>query len=129
MAMTKKEQAAFDAALKAARVLGALRWTTTPAKDVAPPTNGDVSTGWFASLPSWSTNSVELQPMWSGSVSHGYGVKTKHESGTQGSRHMHSTKYGALMQLRGDTERHAAERLAVIDAAIAVLEEPTGENP
>lgn len=117
MAMTKKERAEFDAALKEARILGALRWTGEVLPDVAPPSNGSkfgtLSKG-FA-FAGW--DHVRIEPAYSSSISHNIG----RDDGTsmQQPRWLYSTRLLALQAARNSLERRFAESLAVIDAAIA----------
>ncbi len=116
MAMTKKERAEFDAALTAARVLGALRWTTPVERDVPPPQWGAPnSTGYIFNA---YTSSVDVAC--SGHVSHGVGSATQLRS--QGALHLFSTKLLALKALRCAVESQAARTLAAIDTRIAIEE-------
>jgi len=119
MAMTKKEREAFDAAIKKAEILGALRWTTPVAKDVPIPENG-YSEGWIA-----YSNSV--QKSWSGQHRHGNGdapaPEDIYKSASQRGVSMYSTRLLALKALRNNTEKEAAEELRKIDRMIAEEEE------
>ncbi len=114
--MTKKERAAFDAALAEARLLGALRWTTAVERDVLPVTGGYVS-GW-----DWNAHSGRVWLGWSSSISHGSGPipvgTARHMSGSQGSRRMQSTKERALAALRHEMELQFATALAAVDRQI-----------
>jgi hypothetical protein len=123
MAMTKKERAEFDAALAQARILGALRWTATVAKDVPAPS---YSSNALAFTEGWTYNTysgtVELG--WSESNAHGkgpYPAGDRNKSAAQGARALFSTESKALAALRHALELQAAEKLAAVDRRIAEL--------
>lgn len=121
MAMTKKEREAFDAALKKAEILGALRWTTPVAKDVPPPAqSSDYSQGFEA-------YSTSVQESWSGVVTHGDGkaptLGARHYSASQRPIWLYSTRLLALRALRHKKEIEAAEELRKIDLLIAKEED------
>jgi len=114
--MTKKEQAAMQAAIDRAETLAALRWTNPVQRDVAVPKNG-YSQGWDYNA--W-TKTVFIG--WSDAVSHGTGPAPKagaHRSGSQGSRRYYSTAALALAAMRHEIELKTAAELLKIDRQIA----------
>jgi hypothetical protein len=118
MAMTKKERAEFDAAIKALRIKSALRWTDEVAPDLPPPKafGEKHSQGWIANAYDGS-----VKEAWSDSGCHGYGIKpddAKYRSASQGPRSLHSTKILALKAGRSEMEKQFARKLADIDAKI-----------
>ncbi len=113
MAMTKKEKADFDAAIKRANTLAALRWTEPVEKDVPIPEHfTDSTSGW-----DFNTYSGTVRQMWSECVSHGDGLK-RTGSASQNGLWLFSTKLLALRALRHAVEREAADKLRKIDDAI-----------
>lgn len=120
MAMTKKEREEHEKALKQARVLGALRWTSPVEPDVSPPDSGtNLSTGW---VPRWisADGYVGAEVACSSSVFHARGRTDKTTS--QNPIWMYSTKLLALKAQRHEAEKTFAEKLARIDAEIAIEE-------
>jgi hypothetical protein len=116
MAMTKKEQAAMQAAIDKAETLAALRWTEPVAKDVPPPEKG-YTEGWEFNI---YTKAVD--PYWSSCIYHGQGPAPKdgncYDGGRQNPRKLYSTKLLALMALRHEVEKEAATSLMRIDRLI-----------
>ncbi|NNS07309.1 hypothetical protein [Erwinia sp. JH02] len=119
MAMNKKEQAAFDAAIAEAEVNRALRWSDYETERDVPkpgPSDGYVN--------GWSVNyhSERVYLSWSGSISHGDGrvVGGKRPPyGSQRGIEQYSTKEKALKAMRRQMEREFAQRLASVDRMIA----------
>lgn len=121
MAMTKKEQAAMQAAIDRADTLAALRWTQKVLPDVPPPNHlsppSTYSKGW-----SFHAHTMSVDRGWATSVSHGSGEvpgNGRYFSGSQGSRHFYSTKALALAAMRYEVELKAAMDLMAIDRRIA----------
>jgi len=121
MAMTKKERAAFDAALHTARVAGALRWTEGPPRDIRPPQTGIVN-GWDFNAPSQVVTKACTGP-----VTHSFGNWDR--TTTQGCRSLYSTRERALRALRAELEKRFATDLAIIDHAIAEETRLSGSAP
>lgn len=120
MAMTKKEQAAMQAAIDRAETLAALRWTAPVPTDVPiPEPFGSYSEGWC-----YNTYNKTVWLGWSTSVSHGDGPAPKglrYKIGSQRGIRMHSTKALALASLRHELENQFATDLLKIDRQIAEL--------
>lgn len=117
MAMTKKEKAEYDAAIKRAETLAALRWSSPVEKDVPVPTYPDHTTGY-----GFNDYYCTVYEMWSESVSHGHGPypgKGVARSASQNGRSMYSTRLLALRALRYAVECEAARKLREIDLQIA----------
>lgn len=116
MAMTKKEKAEFNAAIRRAETLGALRWTAPIEKDVPiPDMYGKSSSGWNFNIYDFS-----VRQMWSESVAHGDGPNRKSSiSGTPRGISLFSTRLLALQALRHAVECESAEKLRKIDTEIA----------
>lgn len=112
MAMTKKEKAEFEAAIKRANTLSALRWTDPVEKDLPRPDRGSTS-GW-----DYNAYSVRVYQAWSEPVSHGDGPARNGYSGSQGGIALFSTKLLALKALRHAVECDSAEKLRKIDEMI-----------
>lgn len=110
MAMTKKEQAQFHAALDKLRIVSALRWSERVLPDVPIPKGGGLSKGW---LPTYHDGASEAC---SSPVSHGTGSNTR--TSTQGARELYSTRLLALRARRHELEHEYAAELAKIDARI-----------
>ena len=116
MAMTKKEQAAMQAAIDRAETLAALRWTGPVERDVCVPLQG-YSEGW-----DYNAHSMRVWLGWSDRVAHGDGKAPeagKYRSGSQGSRRMFSTQAKALAAMRHEIEQKAAADLMRVDRQIA----------
>ena len=116
MAMTRKEQAAMQAAIDRAETLAALRWTAPVERDVRVPLQG-YSEGW-----DYNAHSQRVWLGWSDSVTHGEGKVPeagKYRGGSQGSRRMFSTKARALAAMRHEMEAKAAAELMKVDRQIA----------
>ena len=116
MAMTKKEQAAMQAAIDRAETLAALRWTWPVERDVDVPLQG-YSEGW-----DYDAYSMRVWQGWSARVAHGEGRAPeagKYRSGRQGSRRMFSTKARALAAMRHEVEQKSAADLMQVDRQIA----------
>jgi hypothetical protein len=116
MAMTKKEQAAMQAAIDRAETLAALRWTNPVQRDVGVPKDS-YSQGWDYNA--W-TKTVFIG--WSDAVSRGTGPAPEagaHRSGTQGPRSYYSTEALALAAMRHEIELKTAAELLKIDRQIA----------
>jgi hypothetical protein len=123
MAMTKKEQAEFDAALDRANTLAALRWTWPVEKDVPVPS------GWAESTTGWDFNaySVKVEQMWSEASSHGPGAMRAGIASQRGCE-LFSTRLLALRALRHAVENDSAGKLRKIDEQIELensKKEPT----
>lgn len=115
MAMTKKERASLNEALKRASTLAALRWTTKVEPDVMPPKNetpGSVLAKGFVPNP----YSMSIQPACSSSAYHSIGRQDKITS--QRPIKMFSSRLLALYAMRNMVEEEAANRLAKIDDMI-----------
>lgn len=116
MAMTKKEQAAMQAAIDLAETLAALRWTWPVERDVNVPLQG-YSEGW-----DYNAHSQRVWQGWSDRAAHGEGKAPeagKYRSGRQGSLRMFSTKARALAAMRHEMEQKAAADLMKVDRQIA----------
>lgn len=120
MAMTKKERAEFDAAIKRAETLAALRWTQPVARDLPRPDRG-MTSGW-----DFNVYSGEVFRAWSECTSHGRGPRREF-SGSQNGRALFSTRALALAALRHETEAQCAESLRRIDE-MAKQPEPKDES-
>lgn len=117
--MTKKEQAALEAAL----TQSALRATSPQIPDVPLPTSWDaLSKGWLPVAAGY--DSARAEPACSSSVHHATGQT--HKTTTQGPRVLFSSRLSALRQLRYETEQEAARKLRRIDRMIEQeIETPT----
>lgn len=116
MAMTKKEQAAMQAAIDRAELLAALRWTSPVERDVPPPSDG-YSEGW-----TYNAYSKRVERGWSKCVSHGSGpvpVDGRYTSASQGAQWMYSTEAKALAAMRHELETMAAKSLLEVDRKLA----------
>lgn len=117
MAMNKKEQAVFEAAIAEAEVNRALRWSDYETeKDVPRPSDGYVN-GW-----SFNSYNESVYLSWSGTVTHGDGpvVDGKRPPyGSQRSIEQYSTKEKSLKALRREMEMVFANKLVKIDRMIA----------
>jgi hypothetical protein len=116
MAMTKKEQAAMQAAIDRADTLAALRWTNPVERDVDVPKDG-YSEGWDYNA--WNKN---VFIGWSSRFSHGTGAAPdagKHKTGSQMARRYYSTEALALAAMRHEIELKVAADLLKIDRQIA----------
>ena len=115
MAMTKKERAQFDSAIKAARIAGALRWTSPVAPDVPTPTQfSTLSKGWL-----FGTYSQRVERACSSMTGHSFGNDDK--TTTQGSKFLYSTELLALKAMRHEMESDFARKLAAVDERIQRL--------
>ena len=116
MAMTKKEEAAMQAAIDRAETLAALRWTGPVERDVGVPLQG-YSEGW-----DYNVHSGRVWFGWSDRVGHGTGPaptgSDRYRSGSQGSRRMFSTQAKALAAMRHEMEQKAAADLMKVDRQI-----------
>jgi hypothetical protein len=117
MAMSKKEQAAMQAAIDRAETLAALRWTAPVERDVGVPLQG-YSEGW-----DYNPHAQRVWFGWSGQVCHGEGKApeqgSKYRSGSQGSRRMFSTHAKALAAMRHEMEKKFAAELLRVYRQIA----------
>ncbi len=117
MAMTKKEQAAMQAAIDRAETLAALRWTGPVERDVGVPLQG-YSEGW-----DYNAHSMRVWEGWSDRISHGTGPAPEREngyrSGSQGPRRMFSTQAKALAAMRHELEQKFAADLLKVDRQLA----------
>ena len=114
--MTKKEQAAMQAAIDRAETLAALRWTGPVERDVDIPEHG-YREGW-----DYNAYSVRVWRCWSDSVSHGDGnapKEGKRSGASQGALKMFATKARALAAMRHEMEQKAAAELMRVDRLIA----------
>lgn len=114
MAMTKKEQTAFESLQHQLRLAKALRFTESVERDVMPPSNYDgLAKGWDYNA---YIGGPRVEKACSSCVHHGFGDDTKTTS--QGTRRLFSTKLLALRALRVEVESKVAEILAKIDEQI-----------
>ena len=128
MSMTKKEKAAFDAAIKESQLLAALRFTQPVERDVKPPSEWkcEYSEGW-----DFNAHSARVWQGWSTTVSHGTGPAPKkgdrHYNGSQNARSMFSSEVLALRAMRYEMEQKFAEQLRQVDDRIKAVTavEPT----
>jgi len=126
MAMTKKEQAAMQAAINRADTLAALRWTSPVLRDVDVPKDG-YSEGW-----DYNAWTQEVFMGWSSPVCHGTGRAPEtgnRRTGSQGPRCYYSTQALALAAMRHDIEIKAAADLLKIDRRIVLTPSPTSPTP
>lgn len=117
--MTKKEQAAMQAAIDRAETLAALRWTAPVERDVLPPESGSYSEGW-----DYNAYNKTVERYWSSAVSHGCGeapTNGVYRSGSQNCRRLYSTERLALMAMRHEIEKGAAKALLAIDRKLRDL--------
>ena len=123
MAMTKKEQAAMEAAINRAETLAALRWTAPVQRDVDVPRNG-YSEGW-----DYNSYSRIVFRGWSSSISHGKGpaptpgAMMRTISASQDARRLYSTEALALAAMRHEIEQRVAADLLKIDRQIAATQQ------
>jgi hypothetical protein len=126
MAMTKKEKAAFDAAIERAEILAALRWTAPVLPDVPPPKSG-YSEGW-----EFNAYTRRVEQAWSDTVTHGSGPAPhdykRYVSASQNGIALYSTKARALAALRYEVELQAAKMLLEIDKRIALELAPVADS-
>lgn len=114
MAISKKQQAEFDAKLEAALTQAALRWTNPTEPDIRPPSaSGELSKGFLVSG-GWERPFVEVAC--SSGVYHAIGRNDKITS--QGGRWLFSTRLLALRSARHRAEMEAASILRRIDKMI-----------
>jgi hypothetical protein len=115
MAMNKKEQAAFDAAIKAVFVARALNWTELVKPDMGLPETHEDLLGF-------------VPHSYSGTVAYARSSRVSHATSdgdfpkkttSQNPIFMHSTKLRALRALRHLVELECANKLAKIDMQIA----------
>ena len=122
MAMTKKEQAAMEAALNRAETLAALRWTAPVQRDVDLPKDG-YSEGW-----DYNSYSRIVFRGWSSGVTHGKGPAPtpgamRTVSASQDARRLYSTEALALAAMRHEIEQRVAADLLKIDRQIAATQQ------
>lgn len=110
--MTKKEKAEFDAAIRRAETIAALRWTWPVEKDLPIPEWGKQTSGFDFNL-----YSMEVVERWSEYSAHGLGPKRLGVA-SQNGRQLFSTRALALKALRHAVEKEAAENLLKIDKMI-----------
>lgn len=108
MAMTKKEREA----LREAKLLAALRWTTQLDPDLPTPAYGEKTAGWAVCYDT-------VQQAWSRHATHGKGSEVGSGMASQRGIPLHSTRLRALRALRHVTELRCAEELLRIDEQIA----------
>lgn len=126
MAMNKKEQAAYDAAIRSAEVNRALRWSDYSTKTDVPPPKGThkLTKGWTARF--W----IGCDSIWravgkacSSSIYHGFDWE---KTSSQNPKSLYSTRLLALQSARRQAEIKFAEMLADFDAEIEKeIENPT----
>lgn len=116
MAMTKKERAEFDAAIYAARLISALRWTAPVEPDMPPPPPGcvGVTEGWM-----YNAYSRRVYRAWSRESTNGEGKITSHAS--LQSMPLFSTQSLAYAAMRNDLEKEYGKKLLEIDKIQATL--------
>lgn len=126
MAMTKKEQAEFQAAIDRADTLAALRWTAPVERDVFPPKDG-YTEGW-----DFNSYTKTAHAGWSSSIHHGTGPapqdSKRHYTASQNPRRMFSTKAKALAALRHEVEKNTAADLLAIDRQIIAATQDKKDN-
>jgi len=114
--MNKKEQAAFDAAVKEARLFRALNWTSPISPDVPIPSgSGTIVNGWLYHV----YDNGRVEKACTSSVHHSFGNWDR--TTTQNPRSLYSTELLAYKAMRHEMERAFAEKLAAVDAKIAAL--------
>lgn len=128
MAMTKKEQAAMQAAIDRADTLAALRWTQPVAHDVAPPVGlTNYSTGW-----DFNVHTLKVEPAWTDTITHGSGPAPEpgryRYAARQGAISLFATKVKALRAMRHEVEKESAAKLLKIDRMIAEAESQENEG-
>lgn len=123
MAMTKKEQAAYEEALDEIRILSALRWTTRVERDVLPPHPMDAikyTNGW-----NFNSHAVRVFKVWSSSIYHGEGWvedgKEIPRNASQQPQRLYSSELKAWQAMRQELEWKYARELAAIDKQIFTL--------
>lgn len=117
MSMTKKEKEEFNAAIRKAKLLAALRWTGNVEPDVKPPSSSDMKNGAHTTGYTFNSFSKRISHCWSESVFHGDMPYRKHAS--QGPRWLYSTEALAYAAMRHEIELKAAAELLEIDERIA----------
>jgi hypothetical protein len=119
MAMTKKEQAAYDAMAKSVAIAKALRWTPVVGLDVPPPKPGDtfnkVVKGW-----SFNEYNLEANPSCSSCIYHS--IRNDEKTDSQNPISQYSTRLRALQAMRNSMELKFAKELAEVDEMIAKAE-------
>ena len=125
--MTRAEKLSLDAALRAAAVNRALRWSdSVPVRDLPIPTTAAVdSSGWDFNMHAargYGNNGLSSSGVfraWSSCVANGQGAAwSRDHGGTQGGRALYSARALALRGLRAAIEAETAALLADIDAEI-----------
>jgi hypothetical protein len=123
MAMTKAEKLRLETLENELREAKALRFTEPVLPDIDPPGPGfDKETNGFTIVGSGQYAQVKVG--WSTSIGHGVGYASRSEQrkaglgGSQGARHLYSTRLLALRGMRNAVEKEAAQRLARIDKMI-----------
>lgn len=120
MAMTKKEQAQVNLEIAKWRHMAALHWTPDVRPDVEPPSFNGGSSKYHTGF-DFNVHTGQVFEAWSGCTSHGTGQPPqpgKYGYGSQGARHLYSTRLRALQALRHAVESASAARLVAIDKLI-----------
>lgn len=112
MSMTKKERAAFDAAIHKANLLCALRWTEPVQPDVPIPGFDDGMSKGFL----FNTPSRRVVPAYSTRSYHSFGRNDRTD--TQNPCALYSTRLLALKAMRHEAENKFAAELLSIDKMI-----------
>jgi hypothetical protein len=120
VAMSKREQAAFEAAIRAAKVAGALRWTEPLEPDLPRPGPGGPSfvRGWTFNPYLAINGPHSLQVQKSCSTANGHNTGSWDATTSQGGIAQYSTKLRAARALRAVLEKKFAETLADVDLLI-----------
>lgn len=126
MSMTKKEKAAFEAAIKKAETLAALRWTQPVERDVPPPSY-DIGGATYTEGWDYNIYNCSVGKCWSEYTAHGSGEypgRDRRQMGgaSQGARRLFSTEAKAWAAMRHELEQKAAESLWEVDNALSLLE-------
>ncbi len=111
MAMTKKEQAEFDAMVKTVAITKALRWTAIVDKDVPVPIDNGIVNAW-----SFNAYDLSVRPSCSSAVHHSIGNHGKTTS--QNPIRQYSSRLLAAQAMRNALELEYATRLAKVDEII-----------
>lgn len=128
MAMTKKEQQAFQDLHNTVSITKALRWSDLKAKRQPLPKEG-ISFGWDFNeyrVESYGLSGAVYEA-WTDKISHGKGHKRN--LGSQEGKHLYATRCEALIGLRMALEQRFAKALAQVDEAIAEETVMNGEEP
>ena len=117
MALSKKDQAAFDGLREALYQAKAFRFTDPVPPDLPVPKYGEPdTTGW-----DFNAYTGHVAEAWSGVAAHGNGpARSSKGTAIQQGRNLYSTKLLALRALRRAVEMECAKKLACIDRQIDI---------